>query len=78
MIGKLYTFWTSILALLYDFFFYCQQLGIFSVNGEWACSPFVTKSAHADNPATFAPCVKSMTADFIRKIHNVPHGGIAL
>ena len=52
------------------------QLGTFFVNGEWACSPFVTKSAHADNPVTFAPCVKSMTADFIRKIHNVPHGGL--
>ena len=52
------------------------QLGTFFVNGEWACSPFVTKSGHADNPATFAPCVKSMAADFNRKIHNVPHGGL--
>ena len=53
-----------------------NQLGTFFVNGEWACSPFVTKSAHADNPATFAPCVKSMTANFIRKIHIVPHRGL--
>ena len=52
-----------------------HQLGTFFVNGEWACSPFVTKSGHADNPVTFAPCVKSMTADLYRKIHNVPHGG---
>ena len=43
----------------------CQQLGTFFVNGEWACSPFVTNFGHADNPATFEPCVKSMTADFI-------------
>ena len=40
------------------------------------CSPFVTKSGHADNPATFVPCVKSMTADFISQIYNVPHGGL--
>ena len=53
-----------------------HQLGTFFVNGEWACSPFVKKSGHADNPANFAPCVKSMTANFIRKIHNVPHGGL--
>ena len=53
-----------------------RQLGTFFANGEWACSPFVTKSGHADNPATFEPCVKSMTADFISQIHNVPHGGL--
>ena len=29
------------------------QLGTFFENGEWACSPFVTKSGHADNPATY-------------------------
>ena len=55
-----------------------NQLGTFSVNGEWACSPFVTKSGHADNPATFAPCVKSMAAGFNSKIHNIPHEGITL
>ena len=54
----------------------CLQLGTFFVNREWACSSFVTKSGHADNPATFAPCVKSMTAYLYRKIHNVPHGGL--
>ena len=32
-----------------------NQLGTFSVNGEWACSPFVTKSGHADNSATLYP-----------------------
>ena len=52
------------------------QLGTFFVNGKWACSPFVTKSGHSDNPATFAPCVKSMAAGFNRKIHNVLHGGL--
>ena len=36
------------------------QLGTFFVNGECACSPFVTKSGHADNLATFAACVKSI------------------
>ena len=48
-------------------------------NGEWACSPYVTKSGHADNPATFmtfGPCVKSMAIGFNRKIHNVPHRGL--
>ena len=44
---------------------YLDQLGTFFVIGERAGSPFVAKSGHADNPATFAPCVKSMTADFI-------------
>ena len=43
----------------------CHQLGAFFVNGEWACSPFVAKPGHTDNPATFVPCVKSMTSDFI-------------
>ena len=56
---------------------YDYQLGTFSVNGEWAYSPFVTKSGHADNPATFVPCVKSMAAGFNRKIHNFPHGGLS-
>ena len=56
--------------------YFHHQLGTFFVNGEWACSPFVTKSGHADNPATFVPCVKSMMADFISQIHNVPHGGL--
>ena len=55
---------------------YLKQLGTFSVNGEWVCSPFVTKSGHADNPATFEPCVKSMATGFNRKIHNVTHGGL--
>ena len=32
------------------------------------------KSGHADNPATFVPCVKSMAAGFNRKIHNFPTG----
>ena len=41
-----------------------RQWDTFFVNGEWVCSPFVTKFGHADNPATFAPCVKSMTSDF--------------
>ena len=36
---------------------FCNQLGTFFVNGEWVSSPFVTKSGHADNPATFVPCV---------------------
>ena len=54
-----------------------SQLGTFSVNGEWACSPFVTKSGHTDNPATFGPCVKSMATGFDHKIHNVPHGGLS-
>ena len=53
-----------------------RQLGTFFENGEWVGSPFVTNSGHADNPATFVPCVKSMTADLYRKIHNVPHGGL--
>ena len=53
-----------------------RQLGTFFVNGECACLPFVTKSGHADNPATFVPCVKSMTAYFILQINNVPHGGL--
>ena len=53
-----------------------NQLGTFFVNGEWACSPFVTTFGHADNPATFAPCVKSMAAGFNGNIHNDPHGGL--
>ena len=44
-----------------------RRMGVFAVCDE---------SAHADNPVTIEPCVKSMTADFIRKIHNVPHGGL--
>ena len=44
---------------------YIQQLGIFVVKRELIYSPFFTKSGHADNPATFTPCVKSMTANFI-------------
>ena len=36
----------------------------------------MTNSTHADNPATFAPCVKSMTADLYRKMHTVTHGGL--
>ena len=44
-----------------------RRMGVFAVCDE---------SGHADNPATFAPCVKSMTADFNRKILNVPHGGL--
>ena len=36
----------------------------------------MTKSGHADNPATFAPCVKSMTADFISQNSQCsPRGG---
>ena len=54
-----------ILALLHKIVEYNKQFGTFFVNGEWACSPFVPKSGHADNPATFAPCVKSMTVDVI-------------
>ena len=50
-----------------------KQLGTFFVNGKWACSPFLTKSGHADNPTTFVPCVKSMTADF--KFTMFPTGG---
>ena len=52
-----------------------EQLGTFFVNGEWVCSPFVMNSGHADNPATFAPCAKSMTAAFISQ-NDVPHGGL--
>ena len=50
--------------------------GHFLRNGKWAYSPFVTKSGHADNPAIFVPCVKSMAAGFNRKIHNFPHEGL--
>ena len=55
-----------------------NQLGTFFVNGEWACSLFVTKSGHADNPAIFATCVKSMTADFISQNIQCSPRGIAL
>ena len=50
---------------LFSFMVYPCQLGTFRVNGACVCSPFVTKSGHAENPATFGPCVKSMAADFI-------------
>ena len=53
-----------------------DQLDTFFVNGEWVCSLFMTNSGHADKPATFAPCVKSMAADLYHKMHNVPHGGL--
>ena len=54
------------------------QLGLFSINGEWAYSLFMTNFGHADNSSTFVPCVKSMAAGFDRKIHNFPHGRFAL
>ena len=44
---------------------FVQQFGMFVVKGELIYSPFLTKSGHADNPATFAPYVKSMAANFI-------------
>ena len=55
-----------------------RQLGTFFVNGECACLPFVTKSGHAENPATFGPCVKSMAADFISQNAQCSPKGIAL
>ena len=55
-----------------------EQLGTLFVNGEWACSPFVTKSGPADNPAPFVPCVKSIAVDFISQNSQCSPGGIAL
>ena len=56
----------------------CDQLGTFFVNGERACSPFVTKSGHADNPATFAPCVKVYDGKFYTQNSQCSPRGIAL
>ena len=80
--GNFYSFFWNYVNSGLDFPFnsvcalHYYQLGTFSVNGEWAYSPFVTNSGHADNPTTFVPCVKSMAAGFNRKIHNFPHGGL--
>ena len=53
------------------------HLGKFFVNGDCVCSPFVTKSGRAENPATFGPCVKSMAADFISQNAQCSLGGLS-
>ena len=67
--------------IFFFFSFYFMNLSVGHIL-EWAFSSFVTKSGHADNPETYAPCVKSMTADFISQNHRCakftkfPTGGL--